>query len=158
MTKHRRSKCPPVDMGHLDELFQRHVKSHGLRGSFNLGAYLKLQTQNAINGPELSKLKTIAGMLMELQTGMLFKFSDLKGSLQRCVLMFPDLKNKVSEDKDFASTMASALLCVCAHVRRLKDATRFREACSKCTDYEAQELAEMRKWLVGEESEEVAWQ
>ena len=74
MTKHRRTKCPPVDMGHLDELFQRHVKSFDLGGSFNLGAYLKLQTQNAINGPELSKLKTIAEILLEIQTGMLFSF------------------------------------------------------------------------------------
>ena len=54
--------------------------------------------------------------------------------------------------------MASALLCVCAHVKRLKDATRFKEACPKRTDYEAQELADMRKWLVGEGSGEVAWQ
>ena len=61
-------------MGHLDELFQRHVKSYGLGGSFNLGAYLKLQTQNAINGPELSKLKTIAEISLEIQTGMLFSF------------------------------------------------------------------------------------
>ena len=123
------------------------------------GAYMKIQPQNAINGPGLSKLKNLVGSLMELETGMHFKFSDLKGSLQRCTLKFPDLRNKVEEDKrgDFEGTLASALLCVCAHVRRLKDATRFREACSKCTDYEVEELKEMREWMSGDKSKEATW-
>ena len=155
----RRTKCPAVDMAHMDELLQRQVKKYGVNGSFDLGAYMKIQTQNAINGPELSKLKNLVGSLMELETGMHFKFSDLKGSLQRCTLKFPDLRNKVEEDKrgDFEGTLASALLCVCAHVRRLKDATRSRGACSKCTDYEVEELKEMREWMSGDKSKDATW-
>ena len=82
-----------------------------------------------------------------------FQILGFEGISARCVLMFPELKNKVSEDKDFASTMASALLCVGAHVRRRKDATGFREACPKCTDYEAQRWGNgwwvriLEKWL-----------
>ncbi|CAL1148950.1 unnamed protein product [Cladocopium goreaui] len=73
---------------------------------------------------------------MKLETGLHFKFSDLKGSLRRCCLQFPELRYKMEESK-----------------RRLKDSTRFREACSKCTDDEKKELLEMKKWLSGEESE-----
>ena len=149
----RRLKCPPVDMGHLDELLVRHVKKMGISGSFKLGHYMSLQTSNAINGPALAKLKELVETLMKLETGMQFKFSDLKGSLQRCCLQFPELRTQVEESKrsDYEGTLASALLCVCAHVRRLKDPTRLREACSKCTEFEAEgavgdeELAGERK-------------
>eukprot|EP00435_Cladocopium_sp_Y103_P044847 s1620_g12.t1 len=135
--------------GHMDELLQSHVKKMGIAGSFELGRYNALQTQNAINGSALSKLEELVGVLMKLEMGLQFKFSDLKGSLQRCCLQFPDLRNKVEESKrcDYEGNMASALLCVCAHTRRLKDATRFREACPKCTDYEKKELLEMKNWL-----------
>ena len=43
----RRTKCPAVDMAHMDELLQRHVRKYGVNGSFDLGAYMKIQTQNA---------------------------------------------------------------------------------------------------------------
>lgn len=160
--KSRRSKCPPVDTGHMDELLQSYVKKKGIAASFQLGRYSALQTQNAINGSALSKLKELVGVLMKLETGLHFKFSDLKGSLRRCCLQFPELRYKMEESKrcDYEGTMASALLCVCAHTRRLKDSTRFREACSKCTDDEKKELLEMKKWLSGEESEgedQVTW-
>ena len=159
----RRSKCPPVDIGFMDELFRSHVKKMGIAGSFELGPYNALHTQNAINGSALSKLKELVGVLMKLETGLQFKFSDLKGSLQRCCLQFPDLRKKVEESKrcDYEGNMASALLCVCAHTRRLKDSTRFREACSKCTDYEKKELLEMKNWLCGEQNggdDKATWQ
>lgn len=46
--------------------------------------------------------------------------------------------------------MTSALMCVC-----VREPTRFREACSKRTDFEAQELREMRGWLDGKNEEPV---
>lgn len=44
--KSRRSKCPPVDTGHMDELLQSYVKKKGIAASFELGRYSALQTQN----------------------------------------------------------------------------------------------------------------
>ena len=81
----------------MDELLQSYVKKKGIAASFELGRYSALQTQNAINGSALSKLKELVGVLMKLETGLHFKFSDLKGSLRRCCLQFPELRYKMEE-------------------------------------------------------------
>lgn len=142
-------------MAHLEETFLKQVRKYGVDGCFKLQSYWTLQTSNAINGPGLAKLKDLVGALSDLQTGLHFKFSDLKAALKQCTAEFPDIRKQVHEEQrgDYEGTLASALLCICAHVRRLKDPTRFKEACSKCTNHEKKELFEMKRWVGGDDAE-----
>ena len=101
----------------MDELFRTSCEKDGNSWQLRVGPpYNALHTQNAINGSALSKLKDLVGVLMQLETGLQIKFSDLKGSLERCCLQFPELRNKVDESKrcDYEGNMASALLYVTA--------------------------------------------
>lgn len=148
----RRSLTPRVDHGKLLEMLVAHVKAQGVSKALDVGAYMGMATAAAVNGPELSKLKELLKMMNGLDTGMQFKYSDLKDSLSKCLKEFPDICRRYGEEKKgrLSELLASALVTIAAHTRRLKDDIRYQQALSKCTDFQAQELAEIRA-LVTEE-------
>eukprot|EP00438_Fugacium_kawagutii_P024670 Skav211350 [mRNA] locus=scaffold2448:122574:123362:- [translate_table: standard] len=105
-----------------------------------------MTTSVAVNGPELSKMKELLKMMSALGTEMKFKYPDLKDSLSKCLREFPDIARRYDEGRRarLPELLASAMVTIAAHTRRLKDDIRYQQALSKCTDFQAEELAEIR--------------
>ena len=147
----RRSLTPTVDKGRLQEVLVAHVKAFGIAKALDVGVYMGMATSEAVNGPELSKMKELLKSMHGLGTDMMFKYTDLKDSLSKCLKQFPDIFLRYADDKraKLHENLASALMTIAAHTRRLKEDIRYQQALSKCTDFQASELAEIRAMVAG---------
>ena len=141
----RRSLTPKVDKGKLQEVLVAHVKAFGIAKALDVGVYMGMTTSEAVNGPELSKMKELLKLMHSLGTDMMFKYTDLKDCLSKCLKEFPDILLRYREDKraKLHENLASAIMTIAAHTRRLKEDIRYQQALSKCTDFQASELAEI---------------
>ena len=146
----RRGPTPQVDARHLQDVLLAHVKQIGVGKALDVGQYMSMNTSEAVNGPELAKQKELIKALFKVDTGMMFKYIDLKDCLSKCLREYPDIKMRYGEDKRpvLHEHLASSMLTMAAHTRRLKDDVRFQQALKKCSQFEAQELTEIRGWVM----------
>ena len=126
----RRSLTPKVDKGKLQEVLVAPVKAFQIAKALDVGVYMGMATSEAVNGPELSKMKELLKSMHSLGTDMMFKYTDLKDSLSKCLKEFPDILLRYGDDKraKLHENLASSLMTMAAHCRRLKEDIRYQQA------------------------------
>ena len=148
----RRNKVPEVDQEQLQDTLVTYVKSQGVTTAFNLGKYYKtVLAQHAVSAPDLSDQLELLQGLANVSTELAMKYSDLKGAITETVRQFPDVKAKFTQSQQATlnGDLASSLLVLLNHARRLKDPKRYQEACSKATAQQEARLEQIRALLVG---------
>jgi len=146
----RRNKVSEVDQEQLHLV--TYVKSQGVTAAFNLGKYSKtVLAQHAVSAPDLSDQLGLLQGLANVSTELAMKYSDLKAAVTETVRQFPDVKAKFTQSQQATlnGDLASSLLVLLNHARRLKDPKRYQEACSKATAQQEARLGQIRALLVG---------
>ncbi|CAE7453371.1 unnamed protein product [Symbiodinium microadriaticum] len=141
---------PDVDQEHLLDVLKKYVKHAGVGASFNFEPYGTLSKSSAVQAKGLSKASGLIQRLQEVESTLNFKYNPLKDCLRLVIKDYPDLKHQVPFAKQDAwpGDTAEMLLTVMAHARRLCNDTRFKEACSKATQFEIQDLEAIRSQLL----------
>ncbi|CAE7946254.1 unnamed protein product [Symbiodinium sp. KB8] len=144
---------PDVDQEHLLDVLKKYVKHAGVGASFNFEPYGTLSKSSAVQAKGLSKASGLIQRLQEVESTLNFKYNPLKDCLRLVIKDYPDLKHQVPFAKQDAwpGDTAEMLLTVMAHARRLCNDTRFKEACSKATQFEIQDLEAIRSQLLEEQ-------
>ncbi|CAE7224265.1 unnamed protein product [Symbiodinium microadriaticum] len=142
-----------VDPFELGEALKQYVRTTGLARSFALSPYGHLQRSSAVSGRGLVKAQELIKACFQVEETLQFKFTTLKDALAVGVHNFfgDDIGGGRAE---WPRKTAETMLTIFAHARRLKDETRFREACSKLTNHERKMLTEVRAMILGTAQEE----
>ena len=145
----RRNKVPEVDQEQLQDTLVTYVKSQGVTTAFTWGSTTRLclhSMQSQLSG-QLELLQGLANVSTELA----MKYSDLKAAVTETVRQFPDVKANFTQSQQATlnGDLASSLLVLLNHARRLKDPKRYQEACSKATAQQEARLEQIRALLVG---------
>jgi hypothetical protein len=107
--------------------------------------------QHAVSAPDLSDQLGLLQGLANVSTELAMKYSDLKAAVTETVRQFPGVKAKFTQSQQATlnGDLASSLLVLLNHARRLKDPKRYQEACSKATAQQEARLEQIRALLVG---------
>ena len=142
-----------MDPFELGEALKQYVRTTGLARSFELSPYGHLQRSSAVSGRGLVKAQELIKTCFQVEESLQFKFSTLKDALAVGVHNFfgDDIGGGRAE---WPRKTAEMMLTIFAHARRLKDETRFREACSKLTNHERKMLTEVRTMILRTAQEE----
>lgn len=143
---------PEVDQEHLLDVFKKYVKLLGVQACFSFEPYGNLAKTSAVQAKGLSKASALLKQLHEVEGGLAFKYKDLKECLAKLSKDYPDLvlQAPLTKQSSWAGDKAEMLLILMAHARRLCNETRFKEACSKATQFEIKDLEELRAMLLPE--------
>ena len=146
----RRQPVPDVDPYHLQEVLTKHVRCEGVDSCFSFGPHLKMASPEAVNGSALVSCKDFMKVMLGLETNLFFKFSQLRDAFSMVLKNYPGIAQRWPEEKrsTLANDLASTVLTLAAHTRRLKDSIKFKEAMSKCSQLKACTLQELRSWVL----------
>ena len=118
----------------LDTCFLGYVNAKAEK-PFDLGAYVKksMNRNSAVNAPSILSLGDYLKSMSEAQCDLRFKRTDLEERLRVLLKEVPSRRLNYSsyDDDTFTHWLAKRLGVVHSHARKLKNETRFKEACSK---------------------------
>ena len=91
--------------------------------------YKTVLAPHAVSAPDLSDQLELLQGLANVSTELAMKYSDLKGAVTETVRKFPDVSAKFTQSQQATlhADLASSLLVLLNHARRLKDPTGFQE-------------------------------
>ena len=121
-----RLATPPYNSEGLAQALAIHVDSNGTAKAFDLGAYWSIPTSYAVRGAGLLYCFILLELFVVTVPTCYLWFADLRKCFQNLCMSRPALleavpKNmKVSDPSDYGSVMADRIMCLMAHLRRLK--------------------------------------
>lgn len=144
----KREKTPEVDAELLADTLQKVIQTEGVQGAFNFGCYHGAEKSMTIQGPVLSTHKNFLGSLARVEPTLTFKYSMLKSILNGLLKKFPDVRSRwpIHLHEHVGGDLAVSIMTLCTHARRLKNEEKFRQACSKCTEIQIQDLIAIRSF------------
>lgn len=145
-----RSKTPDVENEQLQDAIHRYIQKEGVAAAFAFGPYHGIPKTAAVNGPALASLRNFISILAGVEPSLMFKYSQLKAIIQDSLRRFPDIRSRwaLHQHESLPGDLADSIMTVCTHVRRLQSEKRFKEACSKCTNMEIEDLATFRDYVM----------
>ena len=151
----RNRKKPDVDREHLRDVVDAYVRKMGTSNAFEFSPYGEsLGKQCACSAKGLVKAKEFLKVLNKANPEMEMKYSVVKEILEEACKKWPDLKKDTPLEKQltWSTDKADMVMVLLAHVRRLRSERRWKECLSKATEWQCEQLQELRA-LVLEEAE-----
>ena len=143
----RNLRKPELCTEHLNDILDSHVRSHGLEHCFRFEPYGEsLMRGSACNAAGLVKAKAFVCALAHAAPSLTVKYRELKDCLAALAMRWKGLVAKVSlhQQENWPGSTASKIMVLLAHVRRLHDPQKFKECCSKATEWQIQQLEILR--------------
>lgn len=143
----RNLKKPDVDSTHLYDILEGYMRKVGCQHAFEFGRYnVDLEKQSACNAQGLIKASGLVQALFQVSEGLALKYGQLKEvftALQRNWQNLREQRGPV-EQVEWPAKIAQVVGVILTHVRRLSNEKKFKECCSKATDWQMQELLALR--------------
>ncbi|CAJ1373251.1 unnamed protein product [Effrenium voratum] len=123
-----------------------HTKKEGTSKAFSFGCYKGVLLNNAVKGAGLLALEALIMSLLTVSKSGLFNYTDLKEAVKECSNQFPVLSDRGMSLDRWAGWVASRILVVMAHLRRVKNSkVRMRQAQSSLTEKEKEQLEQLAR-------------
>lgn len=154
---HRNLRKPDLDDEHLLDILQGQVKKHGVSNCFEFEPYGEhLVRTSACNAAGLVKAHHFVIALAQAAPSLIVKYGQLKECLSTVSRKYKELLEMVPEHKKsgWPGDTAEKIMVVLTHTRRLADQQKFRECCSKATEWQCQHLEKLRELALAAKSEE----
>jgi hypothetical protein len=136
-----RAASPSLSDEDLYEGLKGYIHKASTATAFNFGVYHSIAVGQAVNGFGLLLLSPFILFLLQLLPCLLFKYTSLKAALGRNADWYPTLVDASRTSEKWAGDTAERIMCICHHVRRLKqNATKFRQAAQRMDAEQTEQL------------------
>ena len=155
----RNAKKPNVDRQHLVDIFTQQIRKVGYMHVFDFTPYGDgLTRTSACNAAGLVKSLDFITALSHVTPSLALKYGQLKEVLQEVGRTWKQVVEQAPLKKQgtWAGDTADTILILLTHCRRLADKQKFKECCSKATDWQVQQLEKLRELALQGKAEEVS--
>ena len=153
---HRNLRKPDLDDEHLLDILLGQVKKHGVSNCFEFEPYGEhLVRTSACNAAGLVKAHHFVIALAQAAPSLTVKYGQLKECLSTVSRKYKELLEMVPEHKKsgWPGDTAEKIMVVLTHTR-LADQQKFRECCSKATEWQCQHLEKLRELALAAKSDD----
>ena len=153
----RNAKKPNVDRQHLVDIFTQQIRKLGYIHVFDFTPCGDgLTRSSACNAAGLVKALDFITALSHASPSLALKYGQLKEALQEVSRTWKQVLEQAPLNKQgtWAGDTADTILILLTHCRRLADKQKFKECCSKATEWQVQQLEKLRELALQGKAEE----
>lgn len=154
---HRNLKKPETDEQHVRDILDQQVRKLGVANCFCFSPYGEgITRSNACNAIGLTKAVEFITALANCAPSLTMKYGQLKDCFTSLAKKWTGLLERIPVEKQntWPADTAEVVMILLAHTRRLADSNKFKECCSKATEWQIQQLDKLRKIALRAKEEE----